>query len=276
MCNKPRRAFTLVELLVVITIIGILIALLLPAVQSAREAARRMQCTNNLKQMGLAMHNYHLTHKVFPYGATDRSGFKSGGGCCGWSWSALILPFMEQDNAYLKCDFDYGYNYMENYDAVKQFFAFYHCPTAPRLKLVDCCGAMPGEEDAAEIQYSAIATHAPIWYAWTIPYPDLATGVMFDDSAVAIADIRDGTSQTLLVGERPGKLWASQSRITTAFGINSGSDGGQAGVESFHSGGANFAFADGHVSFVTESINQDIIEALTTRAGREPVDTAKY
>ena len=108
MCKTPRRAFTLVELLVVITIIGILIALLLPAVQAAREAARRLQCTNNLKQMGLALHNYHLTNSSFPQASSQYSGVKQGGGCCGWSWSALILPFLEQDNLYQQIDFDWG------------------------------------------------------------------------------------------------------------------------------------------------------------------------
>jgi len=138
------RGFTLVELLVVITIIGILIALLLPAVQAAREAARRMQCTNNLKQFGLALHNYHLTHKVFPYGA--------GGGGTWWSWSALILPFIEQNAIYDQIDFDKPYNAVHpvNNDVMKNFIAAYQCPSAPPNVLCACCSGIPGHEDTAE------------------------------------------------------------------------------------------------------------------------------
>ena len=281
MCKTPRRAFTLVELLVVITIIGILIALLLPAVQAAREAARRLQCTNNLKQMGLALHNYHLTNSSFPQASSQYSGVKQGGGCCGWSWSALILPFLEQDNLYQQIDFDWGYNVTANAHLINQIVSIYHCPTAPPLKFIDCCGGISGTDDAAEAQYSAITTHEPAVYALCELASSSCTGpssgVMYDESGIRIADIRDGTSNTLMVGERHTfRMWCAENRITTAPGINSGSDNNNPGPESFHSGGANFAFADGHVSFVTESIDQYVLQALTTRASGDVVDTAKY
>ncbi len=99
---NSRSAFTLVELLVVIAIIGVLVALLLPAVQAAREAARRSQCQNNLKQMGLALQMYHDTYEVFPSA--------SGGGGTGWSWSARILPYFEQSNVRDLIDFSVAYN----------------------------------------------------------------------------------------------------------------------------------------------------------------------
>ena len=106
-----RQGFTLVELLVVIAIIGILIALLLPAVQAAREAARRMQCTNNLKQIGIGLHNYHTANKAFPAGMIimDRSY------PWGWSWSAAILPYLEQAQLEKQIDYTRGYWLVPNW-----------------------------------------------------------------------------------------------------------------------------------------------------------------
>ena len=109
--KRTHRGFTLIELLVVIAIIAVLIALLLPAVQAAREAARRMQCTNNLKQIGLAMHNYHSTYEVFPMGASKNCNSDPSANCPGYAdwrgWSALStsLPFVEQVNLYNAINF---------------------------------------------------------------------------------------------------------------------------------------------------------------------------
>ena len=96
--NRSRSGFTLIELLVVIAIIAVLIALLLPAVQMAREAARRTQCRNNLKQIGLALHNYHYNRKCFPPGYTSKVGASNADLGPGWGWATYILPFLEQDN----------------------------------------------------------------------------------------------------------------------------------------------------------------------------------
>ncbi len=118
-------AFTLVELLVVIAIIGILVALLLPAVQSARESASRMQCANNLKQIGLALLNYHDAMLVFPPG--------TGGSGTSWSWSARILPYIESQNIHKQIDFSYNYNEVHRINnlAMKTFVDVYICPSAP-------------------------------------------------------------------------------------------------------------------------------------------------
>ena len=105
---RSKRGFTLVELLVVIAIIGILVGLLLPAVQAAREAARRMQCSNNLKQHGLALLNYESTHKRFPAGFTDYFNANPVGRDGGWSWMAAVLPFMEQNALYQSLDFNWA------------------------------------------------------------------------------------------------------------------------------------------------------------------------
>jgi prepilin-type N-terminal cleavage/methylation domain-containing protein len=124
--RRARSGFTLVELLVVIAIIGILVALLLPAVQSAREAARRMQCSNNLKQIGLAMHNYHLTSSALPFGASGIQSNTPGG-----TWAAFILPQLEQTNAYNLFDFKVPMSHANNVVAIRTLVPVYLCPTDP-------------------------------------------------------------------------------------------------------------------------------------------------
>jgi len=292
--RSERAGFTLVELLVVITIIGILIALLLPAVQAAREAARGAQCNNHLKQIALALHNYHATHGVFPFGSNNRENDEDRR--TEWSWSAVILPYIEQTNLHSEIDFGVPYNevHAENNAAIRQFVDIYVCPSAPPAQLISTCIGIPGVEDAAETNYSAVATLRPVQFARTLT----GEGVMFLNSKVRMADIRDGSSQTLLVCEADhdqddslrtdapqyfpdetghiGKKWASENRSTTAYGVNSGSEVRQSGVESRHPGGAYFAFADGHVTFLSETIDQDTLDALTTRDGGEVIDGNLY
>ena len=122
---RPRSAFTLVELLVVIAIIGILIALLLPAVQAAREAARRMQCSNNLKQIGLGLHNYESTHKVLPYGSDYPYLNRT-------TWAMFILPYIEQQTHYDLFDFNVPLVHANNAQAVTTPVATYLCPSDPQ------------------------------------------------------------------------------------------------------------------------------------------------
>lgn len=286
--RKPRDSgFTLVELLVVIAIIGILIALLLPAVQAAREAARRMQCSNNMKQVGLALHLYHDVNTVFPYG-------KRPAGRPNWSWSALILPLMEQQSLYDEIDFRHGYNTLINAPLIKRHVGTYLCPSASAEALVSCCGGIPGEEDAAQSSYSAISTHTNERYGTT---PN-GSGVMYNGSAVRIAHISDGTSQTFMAGESVpfpdddpwfddsgycpnracvwGKMWAAENCMTTYYGINSRPIRDQSGVQSEHPGGANFLFADAHISFLAETINQETLNALTTRANGDLIHDMDY
>jgi prepilin-type N-terminal cleavage/methylation domain-containing protein len=193
--SKYVRGFTLVELLVVITIIGILIALLLPAVQAAREAARRSQCSNNLKQMGIALHLYHDAVAVFPYG---EGGINEKGLWWDWSWSASILRYLEQGNVYAQIDLTKQASTMENAVVIKSRIATYQCPTAPPNDLGPCCGVqLPSLRHAMGTNYSAIATHTKDFFARTYA----GSGVMFTRSSIRIADITDGTSNTLAIGE---------------------------------------------------------------------------
>jgi len=126
--RRPLRGFTLVELLVVIAIIGVLVGLLLPAVQEAREAARRMQCTNNLKQIGLAMHSFHSTHKVLPGGSSI---FPPGRPEGRKFWSVAILPFIEAQNIYDQIDFSVSFGHLNNEQIVTRGIAPYVCPSDP-------------------------------------------------------------------------------------------------------------------------------------------------
>src|SRR5947209_4247938 len=123
--RRRRRAFTLIELLVVITIIGVLIALILPAVQAAREAARKAQCSNNLKQMGLALHNYHGTHNVLPSGYVYQKGYAVGG----FGWASMILPHMEQSPLYASINFSLPAWSSDNATACVTTVNSYQCPT---------------------------------------------------------------------------------------------------------------------------------------------------
>jgi prepilin-type processing-associated H-X9-DG protein len=247
-------------------------------VQAAREAARRTQCTNNLKQLGLALINYHDTLGVFPPGTLANG--------TGWSWSARVLPFMEVGNVHKQIDFGVNYNIVNpvNNLAMKTFVDTYLCPSAPTPQLLNCCGSLAGERDAAETNYSAIATHRngnEVFYARD---PE-GTGIMFLRSEIELRHVTDGTSNTFMVGECDldefdsyspkqrywGKLWASENRLTTAYGINSDLGHVHAPILSRHPGGAQFLFADGHVVFISEGIDQQTLVALTTRAGGEPV-----
>ena len=285
--DRRPHGFTLVELLVVIAIIGILIALLLPAVQAAREAARRMQCCNNLKQIGLALHNYHATHNVFPRSQRTPPGDIYGSW---WSWSALILPHMEQCIAHEQIDFNYSFNNLVNEQAVKQFIPAYQCPSAPDNILVPHTTVFAGDEDCAETNYVAIATHRNTDEA---PYAhdNDGSGVMHDNTSHPISDITDGTSNTLMVGEfdswpddpsrkdlcttdacMVGKIWVSQTQVTTFYGMNKKLGMWLASVDSHHPGGAQFVFADGHAEFIEESIDLTLLKYLTTRSGGEVID----
>ena len=248
-----RCAFTLVELLVVIAIIGVLVGLLLPAVQAAREAARRMQCSNNLKQIGLALHNYHGVHNKFPPGKTpmriqgepyvsvpDLRGSIS----MGHVTSTFILPFLEQQNVYNQLDLTQPINYDVNmYGAVMTDLPVFICPSNPQTEQVNWTYTNgPGAEpDAARSHYAGVSdssTHGRVPARNISPAPageerysvmvmPRGDGIFFHNSHVRIGDISDGSSNTFafgeLVGSGPGTFTLpAWSHYSCGLGLGNG------------------------------------------------------
>jgi len=300
--DRQPKAFTLIELLVVIAIIGVLVALLLPAVQAAREAARRTQCRNNLKQIGLAMHNYIDTFKTFPPGYIAGSS-DIAVTTPGWGWAAMILPQLEQTALFEKLNLDLPIEDPSNSVGIQTFLPSYVCPS-------DICpiGAFAVTSDPAN--FVLVVQTTPCSYAGCVGNDSCdvdsnATpwnGVLYRDSKTRIADITDGTTSTILVGERAwaltNGLWVgapntalirggklnnfSPVTATSAIGILAhahwvnnryDSDGGLDDYASLHPNGANFLFADGAVHFLmdvtTEGGSEDTFQALATRSGGE-------
>ena len=224
---RRSRGFTLVELLVVIAIIGILIALLLPAVQAAREAARRAQCANNLKQIGVALHNYHDTFKVFPPAKvcsgqhTSNPQLVSGGvkNTTGW---ALLLPFVEQQAAYDQYDFNYCSSSASRYSQVMGTDTINVDVYGARYTFMECpshegAGDARTSNEGTENLYSMRNARRTSYMFSTgqyqddnSPYPNLRSrglrglGAFGSDGAAKLGDIKDGTSNSLAVGESIG------------------------------------------------------------------------
>ncbi|MEZ6154028.1 MAG: DUF1559 domain-containing protein, partial [Pirellulaceae bacterium] len=222
--SRSRIGFTLVELLVVIAIIGILVGLLLPAVQAAREAARRMQCTNNLKQIGLALHNYHDTHHKFPYASyldktfinTDLTHPSLNSQ---WAWSAMILPFIEQGNMYNQLNV--GTNTFEAAANNPVGLALLQTPLPAFICPSDAEAGVnrnrPFEMKAGGGLCNGMSLPATVEFAKS-NYPgcngnDDSDGIFNSggNRDIGIKDITDGTSNTIMVGERPSNRYKNQT-----------------------------------------------------------------
>ena len=252
------NGFTLVELLVSIAIIGILIGLLLPAVQAVRESARRMQCQNHLRQIGLALHNYHSAYRKLPPGGLGvRPTIPDGKQM---AWSAMILPFLEQSAVYEKINFDFAFDDLVNAEAASTPIATYLCPTTPRLS--------PLQRGMGATDYGGI-------YGERISGPSFPPrGVMIHEVAIRFRDITDGLSHTLVVSEdadfRDGQWINAWNLFDQAFPINRAPKF-ENDIRSFHSAGANGLFSDGSVQFMTDSMNLQILAAICTRNGGESI-----
>ena len=216
---RSRRGFTLIELLVVIAIIAILIALLLPAVQQAREAARRTQCRNNLKQIGLAMHNYHDVYKVLPpghqyrpYGVTAGPGRANRNGGNGWGWSYYILPFIDQAPLYERIDSELPmtaghpnspFQNSQNYLLVETPQPWARCPSsiAPENWYIAGSRARFRLNQAVTSYKMCAGSYYNNLAGWPFQNQELRNGLFYRDSRVAFRDVKDGTSNTFMGGE---------------------------------------------------------------------------
>ena len=271
--RKHPRAFTLVELLVVIAIIGILIALLLPAVQAAREAARRMQCSNNLKQCGIAMHTYHDTFKCFPPGfmVLDHTGTPAGG----WAWGVFLMPYIEQSPLQDKLSVTkYTLSQVVSDPALlpmlQMKLSVFTCPSSPMEPLREFHG--PGSEMVSTANYTCTRGFFRYRYHLTPIYD--TNGIFYGESAVSIRDVRDGTSNTFAIGERtvlpphvadprrwpswcgPGGLGIGAT-VSSCVSVKLNHPTNMHAHSSHHPGVANFLFTDGSVHFISETIESD-------------------
>ena len=292
MTIRLRRAFTLVELLVVIAIIGILIALLLPAVQAAREAARRSQCSNNLKQIGIALHNYHDTFNTLPPGWLTPDGMP-GDSRYSWGWSALILPFIEQSALYdaSQCGKINIHSAAANATllAILQTpIATYRCPS----DVAPATNNWLAIRSQRMTTSNYVGTHNSDY--WDKDGDQTQGGIFIENRGTKFRDIKDGLSNTLMVGERkwsfrdvndqelisasahawgnvPGHAddwrWGYQVALgvyrmdldgTDQTGKIYSSQVSMRGANAFsseHPGGSQFCLADGSVRLIPETIN---------------------
>jgi prepilin-type N-terminal cleavage/methylation domain-containing protein len=304
---RKRAAFTLVELLVVIAIIAVLVALLLPAIQAAREAARRAQCQNNLKQMGLAIHDYHGVKKVFPMGRNRTDQYAL-------AWSYYIFPYMEEQTVYSKYVSTARDDNIANAAAMRTPIAVYACPTrrvaaadrnfdnndSPPLVLH--AGALGDYAANAGVTYdtgmasSNNPTNNNAGGDGTLGnYNGAKAGPIFSGSRISVRKVTDGLSKTLAIGERhippmPAGTAAAMedySRGDTAFisgdqprtifagtqnGLATGpSDPDLGKFGSLHLGLTQFVYLDGHVGVIRSTIDTPTLVALSTIAGGEVV-----
>jgi prepilin-type N-terminal cleavage/methylation domain-containing protein/prepilin-type processing-associated H-X9-DG protein len=285
---SPRsRGFTIVELLIVIAIIGVLVALLLPAIQAAREAARRTSCVNNLRQIGVALTTYHDTFLTLPAAVSD----SWGGSPQLHSWAVFILPYVEESRLYALYSFPAGQNAAVNRPVVSTPLSIYSCPSSDNAYY-------EGDGHYAKGDYAASSGIEPVANG----------GAMYPASRIPFRKITDGLSKTFLVGEvyYHNLGWARGSAAGTTGGGGGGGAAFSRGVSRWwscnspcaqpginpattdcnnhceqrfqfsspHNEGVTFLFGDGHVDFLRDSIDLACLQALTTIAGGEVPQSA--
>ncbi|HEY2159410.1 MAG TPA: DUF1559 domain-containing protein [Isosphaeraceae bacterium] len=276
MRRRHRRGFTLIELLVVIAIIAVLIALLLPAVQAAREAARRVSCVNNLKQIGIGLHGYHDANNTFPAGGWIALFNQPTTVNMNVGWSAAVLPWLEQNAVYGGLNLSYPYSTAVNSTAAYTVLQVYLCPSEPRKTLWN---QLPGDPfPSSDADYGGVYGPRGLNPGFTNNPP---AGPMIFNQCIGLAQITDGASQTIAVGEDPeaiNAMWASGHNIFDQSAPINARPPTEFGEEltSQHPGGVNTLFADGSVHFLKNTTANAPLAALCTRALGEVVSSDSY
>jgi prepilin-type N-terminal cleavage/methylation domain-containing protein len=300
--SGPKAGFTLIELLVVIAIIGVLVALIMPAVQSAREAANRAQCINNLKQMGLASQEYHDSFGTFPSGwycdsVNDANCIPTLAQAYMWNGESGFLLKLELGNIYNAVNFSLYTNYADNTTAVRFTMNVFVCPSNRRALTTASSSttttAKLGPSDYRANMASGYVGGITATYTagTTDPTNTLNSdgitpllgifdnGLMYMNSIVSLADVTDGTSNTVIMGETLTGTWpeASSCCVRTTIDRQINKPIQIAGVNYYtywmskHPGCVNFLKCDGSVSTVTNQINRLVLVKMMTRAGGEPL-----
>ncbi len=257
--GSSRDGFTLVELLVVVAIVGALISLLLPAVQAARESARRVKCQNNLKQLGLALIAYHDVHEAYPVGCLE---WRPWGGRDQrqLAWSAYLLPHLEQQSLYNRLDLSKPFDHPVNEEPASSMVAVYLCPSAEL-----------DEVSRGPTHYAGINGENTV----TPNYPQ--RGVLLVDREVSVSEITDGTVSTLIVAEdsrfADGQWINGRNILTQAYEINSkkANPKTENDIRSEHPGGAQGLTCSGSVHFLSDDLDLKVLAALCSRAGGEAI-----
>jgi prepilin-type N-terminal cleavage/methylation domain-containing protein/prepilin-type processing-associated H-X9-DG protein len=277
--KRRAHAFTLVELLVVIAIIGILISLLLPAVQAARGAARKMSCANNIHQIGLGLHNHHAALGSFPPGTLEyrnayRFAYGSSNPGVNIAWSALILPYMEQAALGNELDFTKAFDSPENAEAASHPLSVFVCPAVPTSDEL--------RQGRGPCHYGGVSgmQRPELLGIMLYDVPRWSGGKVIGISSakpIRAVDILDGLSNTLIVAEdgvSTDGQWISAGNVfEVAFGVNDADAPKMDNeIRAFHPGGANATFADGSGRFLSEGLDREVVAALCTRAEGEVIN----
>ena len=286
-----RAGFSVVEFLVVLAIITLLLTLLIPAFMRGREAARRITCFNNQKQLILATHSYQASHGVLPSGCVDVVGpLAEADEKNRMSWITSLLPYLEQSGVYNAIDFDHGAFDVQNQTARATTLTTLLCPSS-NIKLQNQPGPFSWTMNAPP-GLDGLTSYAGCHHDVEAPIGVDAPGVFFRNSRIRPIDVTDGLSQTVYIGEvaYPSKIgWLSGSRSTMRNTghpikqIEAEADldaeppkGFVGGFGSRHAGGAIFAFGDGSARFIKESIDPAVYRLLGNRSDGEAIDDSSY